>query len=426
MSRSDDFDRGVKNRRAVLGDEWVERALGRSTAFNADFQSLITRYAWHDVWGRPGLARTTRRLLVLGMTMGMARWEEFELHCRAAVRASQRGEGVTLEQIKETLLQGAIYCGVPAANTAFKITLDILREEGLEPAPQPLTAGVRPSSHHTFSAPQLHVTLQGAGDAVPVVLSHALGSDLRMWDALAGELAAERPVLRYDHRGQGASAAPSGPYGMDDLVDDAARVLREWGRGPVVWIGLSLGGMVGQGVAVRHPELLRGVVLANTAAQLTPQGRAAWAERIAMVESQGMAGVADATMERYFSAAFRTARPDIVGAFRRTLLHCDPAGYAACAHAVRSVDWLDRLADIRMPVLVIAGGKDEGTPPALSQAIAERIAGAELAVLEDAAHISSAEQPQAFAAHVQAFLAGIDAGTGLRPAAPPQGAPRGV
>ena len=103
MKQADDFDRGLKNRRAVLGEEWVERSLANATSFNADFQSLITRYAWHDIWGRPGLDRTTRRLLVLGMTMGLARWEEFELHCRAAVRASKQGDGVTLEQIKETL-----------------------------------------------------------------------------------------------------------------------------------------------------------------------------------------------------------------------------------------------------------------------------------------------------------------------------------
>ena len=97
-------------------------SLAGATEFNADFQSLITRYAWHDIWGRPGLDHETRRLLVLGMTMGLARWEEFELHCRAAI-----AHGVSLEKIKETLMQGAIYCGVPAANTAFKIAMDLLR-----------------------------------------------------------------------------------------------------------------------------------------------------------------------------------------------------------------------------------------------------------------------------------------------------------
>src|SRR5450631_1254609 len=137
-NQQDDFDRGVKNRRAVLGDAWVDKSLDNATEFNAEFQSLITRYAWHDIWGRPGLDHTTRRLLVLGMTMGLARWEEFELHCKAAVRSSQQGDAVTLEQIKEVLMQGAIYCGVPAANTGFKIFVDLLKAEGIAPAPAPL------------------------------------------------------------------------------------------------------------------------------------------------------------------------------------------------------------------------------------------------------------------------------------------------
>jgi 4-carboxymuconolactone decarboxylase len=123
--RADDFSRGLENRRAVLGDAWVDKSLNGATDFNAEFQSLITRYAWHDIWGRPGLDHDTRRLLVLGMTMGLARWEEFELHCKAAIE-----HGVSTLKIKETLMQGAIYCGVPAANTAFKITGELLRAAG--------------------------------------------------------------------------------------------------------------------------------------------------------------------------------------------------------------------------------------------------------------------------------------------------------
>ena len=181
--RRADFDRGVANRRAVLGDAWVDKSLDNATEFNAEFQSLITRYAWNDIWGRPGLDHTTRRLLVLGMTMGLARWEEFELHCRAAIRSSKQGGGVSLEMIKETLMQGAIYCGVPAANTAFKLTMDALRDEGLLPAPQPLLAGLRVATHRTFSQPQLEVGVQGPAQGsanasgTPVVLSHALGLD---------------------------------------------------------------------------------------------------------------------------------------------------------------------------------------------------------------------------------------------------------
>lgn len=400
MSQQDDFDRGVKNRRAVLGDAYVNQSLGGTTGFNAEFQSLVTRYAWHDIWGRPGLDHTTRRLLVLGMTMALARWEEFELHCRATVQ-----HGVPLETIKEALMQGAIYCGVPAANTAFKITTKILREEGLLPPAEPLTAGVRVATHHTFSAPQIKLRVQGEG--VPVVMSHALGLDARLWDGLAASLAGAHEVLRYDHRGHGGSAVPAGPYVLDDLVDDAARVIREWGRGPVVFIGLSMGGMVGQGLAIRHPELVKALVLANTTAQYPQAGKAVMAERIAKVEAAGLEAIADAVIERYFDAPFRASQPETVQRFREVLLRTDPAGYAACCHAVAGVDWLDRLGEIRCPTLVIAGAQDVGTPVAMAQQIAQGIPGATLEVIEGAAHLSVVEQPAAFEAAVKRLLAKV-------------------
>ena len=387
----------MANRRAVLGDAWVDRSLGSATDFNADFQSLITRYAWHDIWGRPGLDHETRRLLVLGMTMGMARWEEFELHCRAAVQG-----GVAVEKIKETLMQGAIYCGVPAANTAFKIAMEVLRHEGMAPAAQSLAVPARVVVHHTFSAPQIRVAIQG--DGPPVVLSHALGLDLHMWDDLAARLAATHTVLRYDHRGHGESARPPGPYTMDALVDDAARVVREWGRGPVAWVGLSMGGMVGQGLAVRHPELLRGVVLANTTARYPEAAATAWAARIAAVQQGGMAAVVDAVVERYLHADWRASHPEAAAALRAVLLRADPAGYVASCRAVAGVDWLDRLSTVTLPTLVIAGGRDAGATPAMAREIADRIAGAEIEIIADASHLSVTEAPDLFYAAVEAFL----------------------
>ena len=402
MDREDDFDRGVKNRRAVLGDAWVDKSLGNANAFNADFQSLITRYAWNDIWGRPGLDHTTRRLLVLGMTMGLARWEEFELHCGAAIRT-----GVPLGKIQETLMQGAIYCGVPAANTAFKITTDLLREHGLLPGPQPLTDGVRVVTHRTFSTPQLKVVLQGEG--TPVVLSHALGLDLGMWDGLATRLAAGalgtlHQVLRYDHRGHGGSAAPVGPYSMDELVDDAARLIREWGRGPVTWIGLSMGAMVGQGLAIRHPELVSKLVLANTTSIYPEAAHAAWAQRIASVKSDGMAAVADMVVERYLHADFRAAEPAATQAIRATILRNDPAGYAASCAAVAGVAWQDRLSQIKCPTLVVSGARDAGAPPAMGQAIAERVPGARMEVIANASHLSVLETPAEFEGLLKSIL----------------------
>jgi 3-oxoadipate enol-lactonase len=191
---------------------------------------------------------------------------------------------------------------------------------------------------------------------------------------------------------------------MDDLVDDAARVVREWSVGPVVWIGLSMGGMVGQGLAVRHPDVVKALVLANTGAKYPPEAQVLWAQRIATVESRGLAGIVEMVMQRYFSDAFRAAEPQAVAGFRSRVLRTDASGYVACCHAVANVDWLERLRSVRCPTLVIAGALDVGAPVAMSQAIAERIPGAELVVLDAASHLSVVEQPAAFAAVLEAFL----------------------
>jgi 3-oxoadipate enol-lactonase len=191
---------------------------------------------------------------------------------------------------------------------------------------------------------------------------------------------------------------------MDDLVDDAARLVREWGRGPVVWVGLSMGGMVGQGLAIRHPELVRGLVLANTTSRYPPEAAATWARRIAAVEVGGMAAVVDTVIERYLSERFRAAHPRDVARYRATILRSDPQGYAASCHAVANVDWLERLGAIQVPTLVIAGALDVGAPPAMAEAISAAIPGSELVVLDDASHLSVAEQPARFAALVGGFL----------------------
>lgn len=408
LERPDDLDRGMAMRRAMLGDAWVERSLGQANQFNADFQSLVTRHAWHDIWGRPGLDTQTRRLLVLGMTMAAARWEEFELHCRAALRG-----GVPLEAVRETLMQGAIYCGVPAANTAFKITVGICQAEGIELLPAPLIGPQRVEVHHTFSLPQLRVALQGSGSSgLPVVLSHALGMGLSQWDGLAAQLAEAHPVLRYEHRGQGANPPVLQPYGFDALVDDAARVITEWGRGPVLFIGLSMGGLVGQGLAVRYPQLVRGLVLANTTPGLDAAGAQALRERADAVRRGGMAEVVDATLERFLSADARFDQPELAAAVRAQLLQAAPEGYAQAAEAIAQVDAQAQrglLAQVQCPTVVLSGEHDPGCPPAVGQALADAIAGAQHITLP-AAHLSVLECPQAFGDAVRALLVRLAGG----------------
>ncbi len=120
------YERGLATRRKVLGDAWVDRALATATPFNADFQEMITRYAWDGVWNRPGLPHDVRRMLVVAMTVALGRWEEYELHVRAGLDSGE----LPAAKLKEVLLQSAIYCGVPAANTAFRVARGVLEERG--------------------------------------------------------------------------------------------------------------------------------------------------------------------------------------------------------------------------------------------------------------------------------------------------------
>lgn len=272
----------------------------------------------------------------------------------------------------------------------------------------------------TASRPALSFTVRQPRTAGPatrtVVLSHALGCDASMWDGLAATLAATHRVIAFDHRGHGRSDAPAGAYSMADLAADAARLLEELGTGPVTWIGSSMGGMVGQELALSRPDLVEALVIANSTSGYPEAGRAAWATRIETVRAQGIEAIADMVMQRYFSDDFRARQPAVVAGFRRTLLATDVEGYLGCCHAVAGVDTTERLGGLRLPVLVIAGELDAGAPPAMSALIAERIAGARLVVLPGASHTAVIEQPAAFLAEIEGFLAALPARALAQPA----------
>ncbi|NCT82044.1 MAG: alpha/beta fold hydrolase [Comamonadaceae bacterium] len=395
--RLDDFDHGLARRREVLGDVWVRRATLDATAFNTEFQDLITRYAWDAVWSRPGLPTTTRRLLVLAFTMAQSRWEAFDLHCRAALAA-----GVPPEAVREVLIQGAIYAGVPAANTAFKRTASLLAELGIKHEAAPLMPALRPRRHTTFSRPQLAVVLQGEGDRVPVLLAHPLGLSELVWQGLAGRLAAlGHPTLRYDLRGHGRSPHARGDWGLAELAEDAARLITEWGRGPVVMIGLALGGQVARQLAATRPELLRGLVLAHCDSP-EPEAMQAAGDAAADAEpGQRMAAFAEAALAHYLNPALRASRPDIEELLRDVLLAQDPAALAQAQAATRGADLRGALADWAGPTLVIGGGlAGEGG----SAALAASIRGARLCLLDEVSRLGPIEQPAAFEAAVVTFL----------------------
>lgn len=255
-----------------------------------------------------------------------------------------------------------------------------------------------------MTAPKLFTTQLADGPKTPIVLSHPLGLDHELWSTTAQMFAGERPVLAYDHRGHGRSEVPAGPYTMTNLVADAEAVVTAWGKGPVIFIGLSMGGMVGQGLAIRRPELLRALVLAHTTGRYPEVGRSAWDDRVRKVQEGGLSSVAGLVLQRYLTESVRTRRPELVQQLREQLLHTEAAGYIASCQAIRDVDWLDDLHRVEVPTLVIAGAHDMGAPPAMAHEIQSRIAGATLEVLPDASHLGPVETPAAFEAVLRRFL----------------------
>jgi 3-oxoadipate enol-lactonase len=407
------FERGMRNRRAALGDAWVDKSVAKANTFNAEFQHFITDYAWHGVWGRPGLDWKTRRILVLGITSALGRWEEFDVHLRGALTP---GNAHTLspEEVREALIQIAIYAGVPAANTGFSRALAILKELGMEPTPHPADRSWHPGvgrSLFTSTRPKLHATVREARCGQPahtIILSHALGQDNSMWDLVANDLAATCRVICPDTRGHGRSQSPIDPLTMQELAADAARLIDELTEGvPVIWVGLSLGGMIGQELAIRHPDKVKALVLANTTSTYSAAGREAIGQRNATVEAHGLSAVSTSTMARFFSESFRQRQTATVTRHQRLLESTDPEGYTACAAALCEADTTSRLGQIKVPTLVIAGSQDEGTPMDMAQALARGITGAQLVTLQGCAHLSAVEQPQAFADLVGEFVAGV-------------------
>jgi 3-oxoadipate enol-lactonase len=251
----------------------------------------------------------------------------------------------------------------------------------------------------------LNFVKQGQGPIV--VLSHALGCDLSMWDGVTAALQDRYTVLRYDHRGHGRSTADDGAYDIDALADDAAALIRAQAGGqPVHFAGLSMGGMTAQALGARHPGLVRSLVVANSASHYDAAARTMWQARIDTVLSQGVAAIADGAMERWFTPELRA---DVAGGgaarvakLRAVLVATPAAPYADACAAVARIDLAAGNGRIACPTLVIAGSRDEATPPAMSEAIAAQIPGARLVTL-DAAHLSAVEQPAAFSALLAEF-----------------------
>ena len=207
----------------------------------------------------------------------------------------------------------------------------------------------------------LYVEVEGPRDAPELMLSNSLGTDLGMWDAQVEILAERFRLIRYDRRGHGKSDVPPGPYSMERLGRDVLGILDHLGIASVDWCGLSMGGMVGQWLGAQAPGRVRRLVLANTSCYFPAKD--IWNDRIALVRRQGVTAIADATMERWFTAGFRAKAPDAIARMKDMVLATPAAGYIANSEAVRDMDHRELLARINAPTLLIAGRHDVATTP---------------------------------------------------------------
>ena len=250
----------------------------------------------------------------------------------------------------------------------------------------------------------LNTRVDGPEDAPWIVLSNSLGATLAMWEPQIPFLSRRYRVLRYDTRGHGDSDTPPGPYDFEDLVGDVLGLLEAFGIDRAGFMGLSMGGMTGLGLAIEHADRIERVVCADGRADAPEPFRAMWDDRIAKVEAGGLEAIADGTLAVWLSEEFRTSHPGETADIRAMITSNDPDGYVACCRALKRLDYLRHLGEARAPVLYVGGSRDKGAPPEVMRAMAEATPGGRFAEIPDAAHVANIDAPEAFNAAVAEFL----------------------
>lgn len=249
----------------------------------------------------------------------------------------------------------------------------------------------------------IHYVVEGKGPWL--TLAHPLGADLTVWDGIAQHFAPRYTVLRYDSRGHGGSAVPPGPYTLPTLAADLKTLLAALHVPRTHFAGISMGGAVGQQFALDYPGMLTSMTLIDTTSHYGPEDGANFDERAARALTEGMPALADATLERWLTEAFRRSQPEAAARIHRLLCAASPEGFAASCAALKELDLTERLAQIRCPTLVLVGDADASTPVASAKAIVNQIRGARLGIIAEAAHLSIVDQQAAVIAQVETFMA---------------------
>lgn len=247
---------------------------------------------------------------------------------------------------------------------------------------------------------RLHYRIDGDPDGAPVVFSNSLGTDLRLWDKVLPLLPSGLKFVRYDKRGHGLSSMPKAPYAMGALVSDVEKLCDHLNIRDCAFVGLSIGGMIAQGLAVKRLDIARALVLSNTGAKIGTKEM--WQDRIDAVNAGGIEPMADAVLERWFSKAFRETGE--LEAWRNMLVRQPAEGYAGCSAAISGTDFYTPTSGLRLPALGIAGDQDGSTPPDLVRETIDLIPGSRFHLIRGAGHLPCVEKPEEFAEVLGTFL----------------------
>jgi 3-oxoadipate enol-lactonase len=247
---------------------------------------------------------------------------------------------------------------------------------------------------------KLHYRVDGDPDGAPVVFVNSLGTDMRLWDDVLPRLPKGLKFIRFDKRGHGLSSLPPAPYTMGALVHDTERLLDHLKVRDSLLVGLSIGGMIAQGLAVKRTDLIRAMVLSNTGAKIGTKD--IWKDRIEQVNSAGVKSLADAVMIRWFSEKFR-AKPELE-LWYNMLVRTPDAGYAGCSAAIAGSDFYASTAKLRLPTLGIAGSEDGSTPPDLVRETVDLIPGSQFHLIRGVGHIPCVEQAEEYAKVLTKFI----------------------
>ncbi len=247
---------------------------------------------------------------------------------------------------------------------------------------------------------RLHYREDGDPQGAPLVFANSLGTNLHLWDPIMALLPKGLRIIRYDMRGHGQSDVPKPPYTMGALVRDAEQLMDHLKVRDALFVGLSVGGLVAQGLATKRLDLIRAMVLSNTAAKIGTHE--IWQGRFDLIREGGMEAVAEATMERWFSKAWH-GTPQIA-AWRDMLTATEPDGYIGCGHAIAGTDFYTTTAALSLPTLAIAGAEDGATPPDLMRETQELIKGSQFHLIRRGGHLPCVEQPEEYAQVLTRFM----------------------